>query len=176
MGLEEYANEYLEREIKIVERFNAQYPFLSIYEKAIIYKYTDDGFESLNEQLRKSNGENISEFGIYLKNALVKLPSNSKLAFRGVDLSESQHHYYLNGFQKGELVEEHSFISASLSERTAWMFGKTRFRIFSNNWKDISSLTKYIDEKEVILCYNIKFKVLDYYIENNIHNFTMIEV
>jgi hypothetical protein len=176
MNLEEYVNEYLDREIKIVERFDDVYPFLSVYEKAIIYKYTVDGYEGLNEQLRISDGLNISEFGIHLKNTLEKIPPISKIAFRGVDLNKSQIDYYLNAYQNTELIEDPTFISASLGERTAWRFGKTRFRIFSKNWKDVSLLTKYIDEREVILSYNVKFKVLDYYFENNIHNFTIIEV
>lgn len=75
MNLEEYVNEYLEKEITIVERFNHAYPFLSLYEKAIIYKYTEDGYENLNELLRNSNGVNINEFGIHLKNVLEKIPS-----------------------------------------------------------------------------------------------------
>lgn len=87
MTLAEYANEYLEKEIRIVERFNDVYSFLTVHEKAIIYKYTEDGYESLNEQLRISNGSNISEFRVHLKNALENIPSEYNLAYRGVNLS-----------------------------------------------------------------------------------------
>lgn len=38
---------------------------LTIYEKAIIYHYTDYGYESLNQQLR--SGESISKFGLFSK-------------------------------------------------------------------------------------------------------------
>ncbi len=83
MTLEEYANEYLEKEIRIVERFNNVYPFLTVHEKAIIYRYTDDGFQSLNEQLIISKGKNISEFVIHLNSLLDNIPCEQEgnLAF-----------------------------------------------------------------------------------------------
>ncbi|WP_259015364.1 ADP-ribosyltransferase [Emticicia fluvialis] len=176
MTLEEFANEYLEKEIRIVERFSNEYPFLSIHEKAVIYKYTEDGYESLNEQLRVSNGLNISEFGVHLKNALDKIPSEFNLAFRGVNLNKSQLKSYLEAYHSGELIGEHSFISASLNENLAWAFGRVRFTILSRNWKNISIIAKHLDEKEVVLCYNKKFKVLSYDSENGYYEITLEEV
>ncbi|RYU91051.1 ADP-ribosyltransferase [Emticicia agri] len=144
----------------------------------MIYKYTDDGFESLNEQLRESKGEKISDFGEHLKNVLEKIPSEPEgnLAFRGAYLTQKQLDYYINAFNNDENIEEYSFISASTSELVAWQFGKVRFRIFCDNWKNISPLAKFINEKEVVLCYGKKFRVLDYDFQNGIHEFTMIEL
>ena len=176
MTLAEYANEYLEKEIRIVERFNDVYSFLTVHEKAIIYKYTEDGYESLNEQLRISNGLNISEFGVHLKNALENIPSEYNLAYRGVNLSKAQLNSYWNAFQTDEIIEEHSFISASLNENLAWAFGKVRFTILSRNWKNISLIAKHLDEKEVVLCYSKKFKVLSYDSENGYYEITLEEI
>lgn len=46
MTAEEYANNYLENELKIIENSERKIvlPELTIFEKAIIYKYSDDGY------------------------------------------------------------------------------------------------------------------------------------
>lgn len=111
MTAEEYAKENLGKEILIVERMPNKHPFLTIYEKAIIYKYTDDGFETLNEGLRKSKGAYINELGRYLTEVLTKIPSVNDLAFRGVDLTQNQLGRYLNAFQNETLITEYCFIS-----------------------------------------------------------------
>lgn len=76
MTTEEYAKEYLFREIKEIETSNRLNVLtgLSVYEKAVILKYSVDGYEDLNEKLRLSKGENISVFGMLLDECLSKLP------------------------------------------------------------------------------------------------------
>ena len=66
MTVEEYANKYLENELKIIEGSNRKIvlPELTIFEKAIIYKYSEDGYQDLNEKLRISNGQ----FCLFLEN------------------------------------------------------------------------------------------------------------
>ena len=55
--LEEYVHNQLENELKIVHRSFAQsLTKISAEEKAIIFKYTDNGYEGLNEKLRDSKG------------------------------------------------------------------------------------------------------------------------
>ena len=65
MTAEEYAKTYLENEIRIIENShrNDISPELTVFEKAIVYKYTEDGYESLNETLRKNKILEVSEFG-----------------------------------------------------------------------------------------------------------------
>lgn len=176
MTAEEFAKEYLTKEIQIVSRLPDIHSYLTNYEKAIIYKYTDDGFEALNEGLRNSQGKQINEFGVHLKEVLNKMPSLGELAFRGVDLSQNQLNTYLNAFKNETLITEYCFISASTKELKAWEFGSTRFKIFSEKWKNIDSVSKYINENEVILDCNVTFKVLSHNFENEINEFTMIEI
>ena len=58
MTVEEYATTYLENEIRIIENSYGKNVLtqLNVFEKAIIYKYTEDGFDDLNESLRISKG------------------------------------------------------------------------------------------------------------------------
>jgi hypothetical protein len=77
MTTEKYAKKHLSREIQLIEsseeRLNAS-PELTVYEKAIIFKYSEDGYLDLNERLRLSEGKDISDFGIFLDECLSKLP------------------------------------------------------------------------------------------------------
>jgi hypothetical protein len=59
MTTEEYAKEYLTREIQEIENSNRLNVLtdLTVYEKAIIYKYSEDGYLDLNERLRVSEGK-----------------------------------------------------------------------------------------------------------------------
>ena len=77
MTSEEYANKYLENELKIIENSERKIvlPELTIFEKAIIYKYSDDGYQDLNENLRINNGANMPIYGKLLSECLDKLPN-----------------------------------------------------------------------------------------------------
>lgn len=156
--LEEYALKNLEgeiSEIKVSNR-NSELNQLNIYEKAIIYKYSRDGFDELNEILRKSKGEKINEFGNYLNYSLNKLESYEGLVYRGVNLSNSELDRYLNSFKTNSLLREYSFTSTSKSRLIAMSFnGNVLFRMFSKTGKSIEKITKfglsgYPNEKEVL--------------------------
>ena len=82
--VEQYAKLYLQNEIKAIENSEriSETKELDTFEKAIIYKYSTDGYISVNEQLRGSNGKNISELGLLLEEVLKKLPNYRGLVFR----------------------------------------------------------------------------------------------
>lgn len=84
MTVEEYATTYLENEIRIIENSYRKNILiqLNVFEKAIIYKYTEDGFDDLNESLRISKGEKINLFGKLLAEYLDKLPDFVGTVFR----------------------------------------------------------------------------------------------
>jgi len=56
-------------------------PELSNAEKALIYKYSDDEYEFVNQYLRINNGR-LNDFGKLLGISLDKLPNYRKLCFR----------------------------------------------------------------------------------------------
>ena len=115
MTTEDYAKEHLFREIKEIENSNRLNVLteLSVYEKAIIYKYSEDGYEDLNEKLRLSEGKDISTFGLFLDECLEKLPDYQGRVYRGVDLNKHDLNRYLKAFQGDIPVKESFFISTS---------------------------------------------------------------
>ena len=105
---EKYAKRYLSleiREIQLSGRVNVLQN-LSIYEKALIYKYTNDGFEELNEKLRVSYGYDISEFGKLLLNALSKLPDFKGLTYRCAELTTNELNKYIEAFDSNHIIVE----------------------------------------------------------------------
>ena len=69
---EKYATKFLLREIKEIENSARidSLPNLNVYEKAAILKYTEDGFEDLNELLRKSEGKEKTDLGKIIDQSL----------------------------------------------------------------------------------------------------------
>lgn len=165
MTIEEYAKKHLSREIQLIEsseeRLNAL-PELTVYEKAIIFKYSEDGYEDLNEKLRLSEGKDISAFGILLDECLKKLPDYQRRVYRGVNLNKYDLNRYLEAFQNNTFVTESFFISASESQLASRMFGRNvQFQIISKTGKSIREIAKFEDEKEVLFRYNTSFEILD---------------
>ena len=162
MTAEEYANKYLENELKIIENSERKIvlPELTIFEKAIIYKYSDDGYEDLNENLRINNGANMPIFGKLLSECLDKLPNFVDNIYRGVYLTADEYSRYLDAYLNDEIINEPFFISASRSILVGNQFGNTHFEIFCRTGKNIESISKYPLEKEALLSNNCKFRVV----------------
>lgn len=168
MTTEEYAKEYLFREIREIETRNRLnvLPELSVYEKAIIYKYSEDGYEDLNENLRLSKGEKISNFGTLLEECLLKLPDYKDIVYRGNGLSDSDFEQYYSNYESKIPFREHCFFSTSKSRTVASEFNKGKhrvlFTILSKRGKDIENIAKYSSEKEVLFNRNTEFIVVDF--------------
>lgn len=74
---EEYSKLHLENEVAEIQnsgRIN-EFPQLSVYEKSLIYKYSDDGYKAVNKSLRIHKGKSNTEFGMLLDECLLKLPN-----------------------------------------------------------------------------------------------------
>ncbi len=164
MSIDGYAKEYLFREIKEIQTSNRLNILteLSVYEKAIILKYSEDGYLDLNGKLRLSEGEDISLFEILLDGCLEKLPDYQGRVYRGIDLSKYDLNKYLKAFESDIPIKEPFFISTSKSQLTSRMFGKNvQFQINSKTAKSIKEITKF-EEKEVLFRYNTFFEILDF--------------
>lgn len=162
MTVEEYATTYLENEIRIIENSYRKNVLtqLNVFEKAIIYKYTEDGFDDLNELLRISKGKNITHFGTLLAECLDKLPDFIGTVFRSENLAKNEWEEYLLAFTNDSIITKHSFTSTSKSQLSANKFGIYRLEIFVQKGKDIEKIAKYDDEKEVIIRYKSNFRVV----------------
>lgn len=174
MSVEEYGSIHLEKEISIIKN-SYRKDFLNeltIFEKAIIYKYSEDGYDDLNEKLRVNKGNNISFFGFLLAECLDKLPNFDEIAYRGVNLTPTEFRRYKDALENNDVIKEHFFLSSSSSIHIGNSYGSTLFKIFSQKGKEIDKISKYPNEKEVVFRFNSKFRV--FAIENNYIN--LIEI
>ncbi len=88
---------------------------MSIEERTLIYKYTEDGYESLNEKLRVSEAKELTVLGKFLVNAIAKLPDYEDITYRAADLTANELKKYLDAQKNNSILVEHSFISTSKS-------------------------------------------------------------
>ncbi|MDZ7899902.1 MAG: ADP-ribosyltransferase [Arcicella sp.] len=178
MTTEEYAKEYLTQEIQAIENSNRLNVLteLTVYEKAIIYKYSEDGYLDLNERLRISKGKDISDFGLLLDEFLSKLPDYQGIVFRGVNLPKYKIDEYFIKFERKERVIENAFLSTSLKTSEAYKYGTTVLQIFSRTGKSVESISRYPYEKEILFRYNRQFEIvaIDFDKEDNKY-FTVLE-
>lgn len=182
--IETYAKSNLTAEILVIESTNRknEYPQLTTYDKAVIYKYSDDGFKDINEELRKSKGKTFSAFARHLTNALKKLPDYDGLVYRKVHLTKQELTMYRNALKNNKPLKEFTFISTTKSRLIAMNFAGTTtyapnclFRIQTKTGKEIDKIAKF-DEKEVLLFPNTTFRVLDLRKEINYTLITMEEI
>jgi hypothetical protein len=168
-ALETYAKANLSDEISIIENTNRknEYPQLTTYEKAVIYKYSDDGYKKVNEYLRKSKGKTFNDFANHLNNALTKLPNFEGLVYRKVYLTNDEITRYKINLKNNKPLREYPFISATKSRLIAMNFEGTTeyepnclFRIQTKTGKEIDKIAKF-DEKEVLIKPNTTFSVLE---------------
>jgi|SRR6185312_340271 len=182
--IETYAKTNLAAEILVIESTHRknEYPKLTTYHKAIIYKYSDDGFKDINEELRKSKGKTFSHFAKHLNNVLKQLPDFDGLVYRKVYLTKQELTKYRNALKNNKPLKEFPFISTTKSRLTAMNFAGTTtytpnclFRIQTKTGKEIDKIAKF-DEKEVLLLPNTTFRVLEIRKEIDYTLITMEEI
>jgi hypothetical protein len=179
-----YAKKYLKRDIDCIQNSdrNIEFPNLTVYEKAVIYKYTEDGYENINELLRSSKGMKSNEFASVLNNSLTKIDNYEGQVFRCADLNAFELEKYVKAEKEGVPITEYTFISTTKSELTALAFGKnTKFVIYSKTGKEIEKISKFgkhnpPNEKEVLFKSGRSFNILEIIEEPNQTVITMEEV
>jgi hypothetical protein len=164
-----YSKNKLTREISEIQssKRNLESPELDLYEKALIYKYSEDGYEVVNETLRKSKGKAMTEFGKFLTKVLDKLPDFDGLVYRSANLTKGELKRYTDALSNNELLKEYSFVSTSKSRLIAMVFnGNVLFRIYSRTGKEIEKIAKFgihgsPNEKEILIKANRNFRLLE---------------
>lgn len=180
--IRKYVQDHLARELEEIKNSNRNNYIeeLNEFEKAIIYHYTDDGYEFLNETLR--DGGSITEFGKYLNYSLNKLPNYKLLCYRTIKCSKTKLKKYYDALDKDTVIVEKSFLSCSKSRILSQYFSDSPlFIIKSKRGKEIEKIAKFgIDssenEKEILFMSNSKFKVLEINEENNRIIITLEEI
>lgn len=170
--LSKYVNEYLNTYKEAFLRSNKvnNYPFLTIDEKVIVYAYTEDKYEDLNEILRNSEGKDINEFAKYLKQVLKKIPAyanGNDFVYRGTFLTERELQVYKSAYKQNKPVVEYHFLSTSKIKSIAnqW-FRNTLFKIIPKRGCSLEEIAYHgvndgQNEREVLFTCNSKFLVLE---------------
>lgn len=165
--VEKYTKQFLTVELTIIESTKRidELLILNVFEKAIIYKYSNDGYENLNEILRNES-QNNSEFGLLLEKCLNKLPNYTGLVYRGVFLNQEEKNKYLLAMTNNSPIIENTFVSTTKSRLIAMGFGTTLFRIYSKSGKEIEKIATFglhnpPSEQEVLFKPNKSFRVLE---------------
>jgi ADP-ribosyltransferase exoenzyme len=123
--------------------------------------YTGLGHEDLNGAVRSGNVDASQQVRVEaLNHALEKLPQHHGPVFRGTHLPDDE----LVQYQPGVVVTERAFVSTSIDPavaRFAAFAGNVEFKILSRTGRDISSVSMFPTEQEVLFPTGMQFYVLD---------------
>mgnify|MGYP000539145833 CR=1 FL=1 len=151
--------------IEIKRRANVGLNELNVYEEVLIYYYSKEGYEPINENLRDDNND-IHE--AYLNQTLSKLKDYKSIVYRGAKLSKTQINIYKKAEKDDTIITEKAFTSTSKSILTANQYSKanTVFTIMSKTGKEIEEFSFFgnkspQNEKEVLFKSKTQFRVLE---------------
>jgi hypothetical protein len=123
--------------------------------------YTGPEHEDLNSALRNGTMDASQQAHVEaLNQALEKLPPHHGPVFRGTHLPDDE----LARYQPGVVVTERAFVSTSMDPgvaRFAAFAGNVEFKILSTTGRDISSISMFPSEREVLFPTGVQFYVLD---------------
>jgi hypothetical protein len=122
--------------------------------------YTGSGYQDLNSALR-SDALDASQHARVdaLNNALEKLPAYDGLVIRGTNLPPE----VLAQYRPGEVITEDAFLSTTTNPavaRSPSFAGNVEFRIMSSTGRDISSISMFPGEQEILFPAGSKFLVV----------------
>jgi len=130
---------------------------LSEAEIVAVWGYTTSDYGMLNSALRSKDPNKVAEVQAYIKAAssgLAKMPGWEGESFRGTSLPEE----VLAKYKPGEVITEEAFTS-SAATRDAKFDGNTEFVIQGKTGRDVSGVSEYADEKEILFAPGTKFEV-----------------
>lgn len=145
-------------EIDAARRSNPELQAVPTEDLVAVRGYTSDDYRELNSALRTGDDAELSRLDAYIRSAtsgLNQLPAYRGTVFRGTHLSDEVAANYM----PGATVTERAFTSTS-SELGAEFPGNTKFVIQSETGRDVSGLSEFADEKEILFAPGTQFRVL----------------
>ena len=149
-----YASSYKDMKPGLFKKKPWQKAGLKREEAATVHNYTDLGYQKLNKQLRNPPPDSrIKAKQALLDSALSKLPDHKGEVFRGVDKKMN--------FEVGAVVKDGGFSSSSPNKDIATInfSGGTLFKIKSKTGKNITDMSRFRSESEVLFKSGTGFKV-----------------
>lgn len=127
---------------------------------AALAHYTGPGYQELNLALREGALDAPQQARVdALNKALEKLPPYEGTVVRGTNLPAD----VLEQYRPGDVITEPAFTSTSMDHTVAQsptFAGNTEFRIWSTTGRDVSSVSMYPDEQEILFPAGSKFYVV----------------
>lgn len=127
---------------------------------AALAHYTGPGYQDLNFALREGALDASQQARVdALHKALEKLPMYEGAVVRGTNLPAD----VLEQYRPGEIITEPAFTSTSTDHTVALsptFAGNTEFRIWSTTGRDVSSVSMFPDEQEILFPAGSKFYVI----------------
>lgn len=128
---------------------------------AALAHYTGPGYKDLNSALREGALEASQQARAdALNKALEKLPPYEGTVVRGTNLPAE----VLEQYRPGEIITESAFTSTSMDHavaQSATFAGNAEFRILSTTGRDVSSVSMFPDEHEILFPAGSKFYVVN---------------
>ncbi len=145
---------------------------LSESQAVALWAYTDDLYKPLNQALRDGTAnKQMLAVRDELNAALDKMPKYKGIVYRGTELSKKQ----IDVIIKKKLFNDKAFISAT-NLKMQRFDGNVYFEVISQNGRDISKLSKFSSEAEVLFKAASDFEIVDINKVESILEVTMKEV
>lgn len=138
---------------------------LTMPELVSIHAYTTSngkhGYVPMNEALRDLEPQQLRQSPLFplihqAYSGVRKMPDYSGVVYRS---APSLPPNVLEQYKVGETIDEKGFTSTSKKQGGQYGYGKIRFTIRSNHGKDVSGISHYKDEEEVLFPPGTRFKV-----------------
>ena len=155
-GDERYA-EY-EAMVQAAQQLHPELKAIPMEDLVALRGYTSNDYDFINKALRSGNPAELAQVENYIKTAasgLNEMPTYEGTVYRGTKLPPDAAAKY----QAGETVTEAAFTSSAASNKAAFD-GDTLFVINSKTGHDVSMLSVYGHEQEVLFSPGTSFKVL----------------
>jgi hypothetical protein len=146
-----------EEALNAVKAAHPEYADIPIDEMIAIRGYAAEDYALLNKALRAQDAAELERLSGYIQKAtsgLEKLPPYAGTVNRGASMTEDMVARYV----PGQTVTEAGFTSTSAKGGTPFK-GNTNFIIKSKTGKDVSMISKFPKEKEILFPPGTQFKV-----------------